>query len=157
MSLRKRFRDFRGWCPQPAGRLNTKVVRHSMPIAVMLTTALILSTSLFAFSSGVLSISAVSAVSLDNSQTIVGSFVTNPLAVTSLWTFNSFENYQTNVNILTVNDGLVYALVFDDTNVKIAYCLNAATGNQVWSNPQVHYTMPFQRTTFLRATRLSHI
>jgi outer membrane protein assembly factor BamB len=70
---------------------------------------------------------------LVNSQSIFSSF-TNPLAVTPVWSFSSFENYQSNVNILTVDNGLVYVEVFGDSPTRSVYCLNADTGNDVWSN-----------------------
>ena len=51
MGLRKRFRDFRDWCPQPPDRLPSKLKRYSMPIAAAASVTLILSVSLFVFSS----------------------------------------------------------------------------------------------------------
>ena len=68
------------------------------------------------------------------SEDSVGNFAVNILSPTPLWSFNSFENYQTNVNILTVNKGLVYVEVFDDSSASSIYCLNAVTGNAVWSS-----------------------
>ena len=50
MGLRKRFRDFRNWCPQPPDRLPSKLKRYSMPIAAIVTASIILSVSFFAFS-----------------------------------------------------------------------------------------------------------
>ena len=54
MDIRKRFRDFRDWCPQPPDRLPTKLKRYSMPIAAAASVTLILSVSLFVFSSSLM-------------------------------------------------------------------------------------------------------
>ena len=54
MGLRKRFRDFRDWCPQPSDRLPAKLKRYSMPIAAAVTVTLILSVSFSLFSSNIM-------------------------------------------------------------------------------------------------------
>lgn len=40
MGLRKRFRDFRDWCPQPPDRLPTRLKQYSVPITILLTVTL---------------------------------------------------------------------------------------------------------------------
>ena len=40
MNLRKRFRDFRNWCPQPTNPLPTKLKQYSVPIVILLTVTL---------------------------------------------------------------------------------------------------------------------
>jgi len=42
MGIRKRFRDFRDWCPQPPSRLPMKIRMTSRPVAVAITAGLIL-------------------------------------------------------------------------------------------------------------------
>jgi hypothetical protein len=51
MGLRKRFRDFRDWCPQPPAHLPSKLKQYSAPIAIVLTaTLLAASFSIFYYS-----------------------------------------------------------------------------------------------------------
>ena len=40
MGLRKRFRDFRDWCPQPPNPFSSKLKHYSAPVAIVLTIAL---------------------------------------------------------------------------------------------------------------------
>jgi hypothetical protein len=54
MDLRKRFSDFRNWCPQPPTPLPTKLKRYSMPIAAVITATLIFSVSFSVFSSSLM-------------------------------------------------------------------------------------------------------
>ena len=53
MGLRKRFRDFRVWCPQPPDRFPAKLKHYSAPIAIVLAATLV-SVSVFAVSSNLL-------------------------------------------------------------------------------------------------------
>lgn len=50
MGLKKRFRNFRVWCPQPRDRTHSKFKRYSFPVAVVLLGILVLPTSLLIFS-----------------------------------------------------------------------------------------------------------
>ena len=53
MGLRKRFRDFRDWCPQPPDRLPTKLKHYSAPIAILLTVTLFAASFSIFYSSSV--------------------------------------------------------------------------------------------------------
>ena len=53
MSIRKRLKDFRNWCPQPPNPLPTKLKRYSAPIAVVLSVTLFLVSFSVFFSSSV--------------------------------------------------------------------------------------------------------
>jgi len=88
-----------------------------------------------AFSSGTFANQSLSGLSLVNSQSDVADFAANILGPTPLWRFNSFANYQTDVSIPTVINGLVYAVVNGDSDVRILCCLNASTGNEMWTAP----------------------
>ena len=41
MGIRKRFKDFRNWCPQPPNPLPTKLKQYTVPIAILLTATLL--------------------------------------------------------------------------------------------------------------------
>lgn len=45
MAISKKFRDFRNWYPQHLDGLSAKLRRYSLPVAAVLTAALILSVS----------------------------------------------------------------------------------------------------------------
>ncbi len=119
MSLRKRFRDFRDWCPQPPDRLPTKLKRYSMPIAAVVTATLILSVTFLAFSS-----------SLMPSAPIVP-LVNAPVSATPtlLWKYNisAFEGLYGASSPVVVN-GVVYTS--EENNY--VYALNATDGTQLW-------------------------
>ena len=53
MSIRKRFKEFRNWCPQPPSRLPTKLKNYSTPFAIALVVTLF-SVSFFVVSSNLL-------------------------------------------------------------------------------------------------------
>jgi len=117
MGLRKRLRDFRDWCPQPPGRLPTKLKRYSMPIAAAVMATLILSVSFFVFSSSL--ISSVPIVPLVNVQSS-----TTPAV---LW------NYSTGGEVFSspvVDDGIVYV---GSSNGNVC-ALNATNGAQLWNS-----------------------
>lgn len=117
MGLRKRFRDFRDWCPQPPDRLPTKLNRHSMPIAAIVTVSIILSVSFFAFS-GLMSNMSVPVIPLVN----VGSS-TNP---TLLWNYTTGDSVYSSPAIL---NGVLYVGSLDGN----IYALNATNGAKIWN------------------------
>jgi len=53
MGLRKRFRDFRNWCPQPPNPLSSKLKQYSVPIAILLTITLFTASFSIFYSVGV--------------------------------------------------------------------------------------------------------
>ena len=119
MGLRKRFRNFRDWCPQSPDRLPTKLKRYSMPIAAVVTATLILSVSLFVFSS-----------SLMPSAPIVP-IVNVPVSATPklLWehTITAMEEVYGASSPVVVN-GVVYT----SAENNYVYALNATDGTQLW-------------------------
>ena len=143
MGVRKRLKDFRDWCPQTPDRLPTKLKRYSMPIAAVVTATLILSISLFVFSS-----------SLMPSAPIVP-LVNSPVSETPtlLWkhTISVMEEFYGGSSPVVVN-GVVYTS--EENNY--VYALNATDGSQLWdyytgewpSSPAVANGVVFVSTDF---------
>lgn len=117
MGLCKRFRDFRGWCPQPPDRLPNQLKKYTAPIAAVVTVSIILSVSFFVFSSSLMSNPSVPIVPLVN-----GGSSTNP---TLLWNFTAGGV----LSSLSVVDGTVY-VGSSDQNI---YALNATNGAKLWN------------------------
>ena len=119
MGVRKRIREFRDWCPQPPDRLPAKLKRYSMPIAAAVTATLILSISLFVFSSSLMpSVPIVPLVNASVSAT-----------PTLLWkhTISVMEEFYGGSSHVVVN-GVVYTS--EENNY--VYALNATDGAQLW-------------------------
>jgi hypothetical protein len=120
---RKRFRDFRDWCPQPPDRLPTKLKRYSMPIAAVLTATLIFSVSFFVFSSSLIS----------NPTVPIMSLVNMPASTTPTLLWNFTANQDTVFSPVVAN-GLVYATSENKFGSPVTlFCINASTGAQVWN------------------------
>ncbi len=122
MGVRKRFRDFKDWCPQPPDRLPTKLKRYSMPIAAVVTATLILSVSFLVFSSSLLSNPYAPIEPIAN----VPASAAPPL----LWKYNTNaveEGYGASSPVVV--NGVVYTS--DENNY--VYALNATDGNQLWN------------------------
>ena len=116
MGVRRKFNDFRNWCPQPPRRLPTKLKRYSMPITAMLTVTIIFTVSFLVFSSSLISFPSAPIVSLVNVPSS-----TTPML---LW------NYTTGGRVSSspvVDDGIVYA---GSSNANV-YALNATNGAQL--------------------------
>jgi len=122
MGLRKKFRDFRDWCPQPSDRLSTKLKRYSMPIAAVITTTLILSVSFFAFSSSITSHPLLPIAPIFNAPASA--------TPTLLWKYNTSsveEGYGASSPVV-VND-----VVYTSDENNYVYALNATDGAQLWN------------------------
>ncbi len=115
MGVHKRLKDFRDWCPQPPDRLPAKLKRYSMPIAAVVTATLILSVSLFIFSSSLIpSVPIVPLVSAPASAT-----------PTMLWNFSA----ESGVSAPVVETDVVYV-----GSGSYVYALNASDGSELWNN-----------------------
>jgi hypothetical protein len=109
MGLRKRFRDFRDWCPQPPDRLPTKIKRYSMPIAAVFTVTLIFSVSFFVFSSSVMSHPSLPIVgTLDFGGAQNGTNVSGNLTSDTTWT--QAGSPYTLVGSVIVNNGVTLTI-----------------------------------------------
>ena len=112
MGLRKRFKDFRDWCPQPPNRLPTKLKRYSIPIVAVLTAALIFSASFSIYSSNIFS------------------------RVPLMPLFTSTSSTQNFATGIAAADGKVFTI----DNWGIVTCFNAETGAEVWSTKAGGFT-----------------
>jgi outer membrane protein assembly factor BamB len=118
MGVRKRIRKFRDWCPQPPDRLPTKLKRYSIPIAAVVTATLILSVSLFVFSS-----------SLMPSAPIVP-LVNAPVSATPtlLWKYTTSAMEE----VYGASPVVVNGVVYTSEENNYVYALNATDGTQLW-------------------------
>lgn len=125
MGLRRRFRDFRDWCPQPPNPLPTNLKRYSATIAVVLAVT-VLSAALFTVSSSYLLGSSVKTLPILPLSAQKTSASPN---IAQLW--NLSIGLQSGSP--TFSNGYLYAesAVLNGN----AYCLNASTGTQIWSFP----------------------
>jgi outer membrane protein assembly factor BamB len=128
MNVRKRFNDFRNWCPQPPNRLPTKLKRYSVPIAAVFTVTLIFSVSFFVFSSSFLFHPSLPIVPLVNAPAL-----TTPLL---LWNYS--------LGNAAYSPAVANEVVYVGTSGSNIYALNAVNGSQVWnySASQEAYTSP---------------
>jgi len=137
VGLRKRFKDFRDWCPQPPDRLPTKLKHYAMPIAAVAMVTLVLSMSFFVLSSSVVAPILPLANGDSTSTSDWPMFNANPshtgvgtgsqiLTPKLLWTYNTFAPV---VSSPAVVDGVVY--IGSDNSDVIA--LNATSGVQIWN------------------------
>ena len=142
MGLRKRFRDFRDWCPQPPDSVSVKLKRYSVPMAAVLTVSLVLSASFFVFSTNM----TPHAVPLAPLVTIPSSPSTNSswpmfrsdashsgagtgeaaLNVSLLWKFKTGGEVDASPAVV---DGVVYDASFDGN----MYAINASDGAKIWN------------------------
>lgn len=143
MSVRKRFRDFRNWYPQPPTPLPTKLKRYSMPIAAMITATLIFTVSFSVYTSSLMSHPSIPLLPLSNVATTnsssddwsmfhanpshsgvaTGNPVLNPTLVWKYTTGNSIASSP------AISNGVVY-IGSDDKNL---YAFNSTNGDKLWN------------------------
>jgi len=122
MGLCQRLKDFWDGCPQPPDPLPAKLKHYSVPIAAVVTAALILSVSFFVFSLSLASTTVPIAPVVNVASR------TNP---TLLWNFTANQDV---VSSPVVADGLLYATSVQAGGSPVTlFCINASTGVQVWS------------------------
>ena len=80
MGMRKRFRDFRNWCPQPPNPLPTKLKQYSVPITILLTVTLFAASFSIFYSSSMFhpSIPLAPAISISDSAQSSNTFYIGP-------------------------------------------------------------------------------
>jgi outer membrane protein assembly factor BamB len=143
MGARKRFRDFRDWCPQPPDRLHLKLKRYSMPIAAVVSATLILSVSFFVFSSSsLISNSAVPIAPLSNGQS---TWSTQTVSTDDAFggIYMALDSNNNPHIVYTGANGLMYYASWDGSSWEIQSVIQGGTPNSLVldsnNNPHILY------------------
>ena len=142
MGLRKRFRDFRDWCPEPPDRFPAKLKRYSMPIVAVVTVTLILSMSFFVFSSSLISNPTVPIVPLANGQS-TWSRQTVSTDDTFGAIYMALDSNNNPHEVYTGANGLMYYASWDGSSWEIQSVIQGGTPDSLVldlnNNPHILY------------------